>query len=337
MNNNIKKDNRIEIMRIIAIIFVVILHVTNRYLIKAININTIDNFFFIFVNSITRVSVPLFFMISGIVNISKHYDNNKYFSKIMRMIIILIIWTLIYYFLGNYKPINLFHSFFAYIKPHLWYMYALIGLYIVNPFITKMIKNLNESEKKLFIILWLLLSGIYYLFKVIMGLFGINTNVTHPIPIFSATYYLGYYVIGYLIYNNYKIITKYDNKLAIFIAITCVVVNTLLTYITSIYNNSYYQGFFGYSNILIMLPSIVLLIICLRYIEDKDYNIVKYICPYVFGIYLSHILVLEYLMKNIQISNVMLECIIYIVITFIISYVLTYLIKKIPYINKYIC
>lgn len=122
-----KKDNRIELMRIIAMVLVIVLHVSNRYLLKMTDVNTVDNFFLVFINCITRVSVPLFFMISGIVNISKNYDRKKYFSRIFRMIVILIVWTLVYYFTGNYKPINLLHSLFSFLRPHLWYMYALIG------------------------------------------------------------------------------------------------------------------------------------------------------------------------------------------------------------------
>lgn len=339
MNYIVKKDNRIEIMRILSIIFVIILHVTNRYLTKMIGINHIDNFFLIFINCITRVSVPIFFMISGIFNISKDYNKKKYLSKIIRMIIILIIWTFVYYFLDDYdyKIVDLYHSLFSFLKPHLWYMYALIGLYIANPFISKMVKNLNEEEKRLFVILWLSLSGVYYLIKVIMELFEIDTDITHPIPIFNATYYLGYYVMGYLIYNNYKKLNKYNNKLMIFIAVMCMLVNSLLTYFITKSNNSFFQGFLGYSNILIMIPSIILLIMFLRYVKDKNYRIIGLINPYIFGIYLSHVLVLEYVIEKIKISNVTLGCFAYTTITFIISYSLIFLIKKIPYINKYIC
>ena len=332
-----KKDNRIELMRIIAMVLVIVLHVSNRYLLKMTDVNTVDNFFLVFINCITRVSVPLFFMISGIVNISKNYDRKKYFSRIFRMIVILIVWTLVYYFTGNYKPINLLHSLFSFLRPHLWYMYALIGLCIATPFISKMVKNLTKEEEKLFIILWIIISGFYYLFKVIVGLFGVNTDITHPVPIFGAAYYLGYYIVGYIIYNNYEKITKNKQSLLIFIAVLCVVINTMLTYVISLKNNTYYQGFFGYSNLLIMIPSLVVLILCLTGFKDKDYKIVKYVCPYAFGIYLSHVLVLDYFIKAIKFSNVFVGCICLSIISFVISYILIFIIKKIPYINKYIC
>jgi len=331
------KDNRLEIVRIMAIFLVIILHVTNRYLIKISDISGIDSIILICINCITRISVPLFFMISGIVNITKNYDSKKYFLRITRMIIILIIWTLIYYFMGDYKLINLYHAFFSFLKPHLWYMYALIGLYIATPFISKMIKNLDENEEKLFVKLWFVFSGVYYLFKVIMGLLEVDTSISHPIPLFNATYYFGYYIVGYLIYNNYNKVAKYNNKSMFLIIALCIIINTILTVLVSFKNNIYYQGFFGYSNILIIIPSILFLTIFLKNIKDKEYKIISYICPYIFGIYLSHILILDKLMEFVKITNTFYGCIIYVLITFLISYILAFLIKKIPYISKYIC
>lgn len=331
------KDNRIEIIRIISILLVVLLHVTNRYLIKMTNLHNIASIILICVNCITRVAVPLFFAISGIVNIPKKYDKKKYWSRIIRMTIILIIWTLVYYFIGRYKQIDLYHAFFAYLKPHLWYMYAIIGLCISTPFISKMVQNLDEKEESLFIKLWLGFSGVYYLFKVIMGLLGVNTTVTHAIPLFNATYYLGYYIVGYLIYKNYKKYSKYDSSELSVVVMASFVINVMLTILVSFDQNKYFQGFFGYSNILIIIPSMLLLIIFLRHIKDKEYKIIKFICPYILGVYLSHILILDLLIKYLKISNPFIGCFVYVIFTFIISYGLAFLIKKIPYINKYIC
>ena len=62
-----KKDNRIELIRILAITLVVLLHITNRYLLKYSTLSGSTFIVLAFINSLTRVSVPLFFMISGIV------------------------------------------------------------------------------------------------------------------------------------------------------------------------------------------------------------------------------------------------------------------------------
>ena len=330
-----KKDNRIEIIRIVAMFLVIMLHVVNRFLFKCSDIHSINYYVLVFVNSITRISVPLFFMISGIVNIPKEFNKKKYVSRVVRMIVVLVVWTLVYYFADNYKLSNLLHAMFSFLKPHLWYMYALIGLYIATPFISKMVKNLDEYEENLFIKLWLILSGIYYLFKIILQNFGVDTNISHPVPLFSATYYLGYYIVGYLIYKNCN---KYKNYTLLYICgILCFIANTMLTVYASFKYNTYYQIFFGYSNILIILPSLIFLIIILNKVKDKDYKIVNSICPYTFGIYLSHVLILERLMKYFVISNIFIGFFVYTILTFSISYVLIYIIKKIPRINKYIC
>ena len=113
-----KKDNRIEVIRVVAMFLVILLHVVNRYLFKCSDFHSINYYALVFLNSITRISVPLFFMISGIVNIPKQFNKKKYVSRIIRMITVLIVWTLVYYFVGNYKVSNLLHSMYSFLKPH---------------------------------------------------------------------------------------------------------------------------------------------------------------------------------------------------------------------------
>lgn len=331
-----KKDNRIELIRILAITLVVLLHITNRYLLKYSTLSGSTFIVLTFINSLTRVSVPLFFMISGIVNIPKEYDKKKHIDKVFRMIIILIVWTLVYYFLDNDKVTDLIHSFFSYIRPHLWYMYALIGLYIVNPFISKMVLNFNEKEEKLFVNLWLGLCGFYYLIRMILMQYGYNTEITHPIPLINAAYYFGYYVSGYLIYKNYK---KFNKNMSIFfvISILCLTINALLTSFFSFRSGSYNQVFFGYSNILIMIPSIFVLLFHLNHYKDKEYKIINIICPYIFGMYLCHVKVLDGVIHCLKINNTCLSIFVTFILVYLISYTISFILKHIPYINKYLC
>ena len=339
MSLNVKRDNRLEIIRIIAILMVILSHIANRYLYSFSSVTSVSSIFLIFFNSILRISVPIFFMISGIVNIPKQFDKKKYFARVIRMIVILVLWTLIYYYLYDYKLVDLAQSMFSYFKNHLWYMYALIGLSIASPFISKMVLNFDEYEEKLFFFLWILFAGVYYLFKTLVaGQYNINTTVKHPIPIINAAYYLGYYVVGYLIYKNFdKIVLKINKLFLSIIALFSCLLNGTLTLYASMRKGSYFKEFYGYQNILIILPSIVFIIMCISLIKDKEYRCIKHICPYIFGIYLSHIIVLDQLFKYINISNIIIGCIVYTVLSFVISYIFVFIVKKIPYINKYIC
>ena len=42
----------------------------------------------------------------------------------------------------------------------LWFMYAIIGIYISLPFVKCMVDKMGKDEDKLFVILWLIFNGI---------------------------------------------------------------------------------------------------------------------------------------------------------------------------------
>ena len=89
----------------------------------------------------------------------------------------------------------------------LWFMYAIIGIYISLPFIKCMIDKMGKEEDKLFVILWLIFNGI---------LKGLNIANTYLIPIISGTYYLGYFIIGHMIIKNDDFIIFYSNNINMF-------------------------------------------------------------------------------------------------------------------------
>ena len=158
-----KRNNSFDILRVISIVLVIIIHITNIYLIQDKNLS--NNYFIsLFFNSFSRICVPLFFMISGALLIDEKFDMKKYFKRIMKFIFILIIWSLIYYYSNEeHEEFNkvLFNSLFnsRLTSRHLWFMYAIIGIYIALPFIQGMVKNMNRETEKLFIILWIIFCG----------------------------------------------------------------------------------------------------------------------------------------------------------------------------------
>ena len=96
-NNNIKeKDNRLEVLRVISIFLVILIHVSSRYLRLYPNINDIPYFYLLSINIISRVCVPLFFMISGACLLGRSFDKVKYRKRIIRLITIIMFWTIFY-------------------------------------------------------------------------------------------------------------------------------------------------------------------------------------------------------------------------------------------------
>ena len=153
---------------------------------------------------ICKTAVPIFLMITGSLLLHKSaQDYRKTVKRILRMLAVLIAWSYIYY-CYEYKGIptlkktwdmlvNIFTN-----KPAitaLWYLYALIGVYIMLPFISKMTLAFDDKDYLIFLGLWGLFNG---LIPEIDALFG-GKKITF-VSYFQYQLFIGwpgYCVLGY--------------------------------------------------------------------------------------------------------------------------------------------
>ena len=72
-----ERNYRLDLLRVIAMIMVIIIHIANYYCRAFDDIDKISYMGALIFNTISRISVPIFFMISGATLLSKEYDKNK--------------------------------------------------------------------------------------------------------------------------------------------------------------------------------------------------------------------------------------------------------------------
>ena len=341
-----KRDQTLDLLRVISMFLVIVIHVANCYCREMEFISNASYLFACLFDGIARVSVPIFFMISGALLIPRKHTKEKYINRIKKMIIILVIWTLVYliwqYMFLGIKPGNILALFFEPERAHLWFMYAIIALYIALPFISKMAKNLTKKEEDLFIVLWLFFSGFCYVFKVMIG-----ADISYPIPIISGTYYLGYFVTGHIIYKRYqkykeKEKLKEYNKVLLLTFVASNVIILIVTLVMSQITGTYYKKYFTYTNIFMVFSSLsafIYILINLRNIKGKASEIIDKVVPYSLGIYLIHGIFLDILKKIVDLNSIfsLIGIPIFSCILFIISYFAIKGLKQIPKIDKYVC
>jgi len=142
------------------------------------------------------MSVPLFFMISGFLLLGKVEPIKIFLKKRMKKIIIpLMVWSVIYIlwhaYYSNSSVINLKSFYSVLFTPasyHLWFLYALIGLYLYMPVLRIFVVNSNKTYIYYFIILWFLVSLIPY----IQGV----TDIKNEIDLRMMSGFIGYLVLG---------------------------------------------------------------------------------------------------------------------------------------------
>lgn len=327
-----KRDYRLDLLRVISMIMVVIIHIANYYCRAFNDIDKISYLGALIFNTISRISVPFFFMISGATLLNKKYDKRKNKDRIIKKIITLFVITIIYFIWDKYymnKDINFLSLLSKPERKLLWFMYAIIGIYISLPFVKCMVDEMGKEEDKLFVILWLIFNGIFK---------GLNIGNTYLIPIISGTYYLGYFIIGYMITKHYDYIKKKkNNNLLLITAIISFIIVVISTYFLSLNINKHFTYLLTYSNIIIMVASLSSYIYLYFNIKDKENKIISNLSNLSFGIYLFHGIILDYLMKLIPYKDIC-SCIgipiILIIIVFITSLIVS--IFKKTFISKYL-
>ena len=327
-----KRDYRLDLLRVISMIMVVIIHIANYYCRAFNDIDKISYLGALIFNTISRISVPFFFMISGATLLNKEYEKQKNKDRIIRKFITLFVITIIYFIWDKYymcKGTNIISLLSKPERKLLWFMYAIIGIYISLPFVKCMVDKMVKTEDKLFVILWLIFNGIFK---------GLNIGNTYLIPIISGTYYLGYFIIGYMIIKYYDYIKKNrNNKLLLITAIISFIIVVILTYYISINSGKHFTYLLTYSNILIMIASLSSFIYLFFNIKDKENKIISKLSNLSFGIYLFHGIILDYFMKLIPYKDICSYIgipVVLIFVTFITS-IIVGILKK-TYISKYI-
>ncbi|GAB6988191.1 acyltransferase [Paenibacillus pini] len=355
---HILKDKRvifIDILRILSIIAVIILHYTADLLTRTNDFNTtswwISNFF----NSISRFAVPVFFMISGsmILRVEVTSYRHFYVKKVLPLIISLVSWSFIYAIYKQYFILKsnmgifdfLLHFAYGLVSDrnyiHLWFLYAIIAIYITVPLISKLVKACSEKDLRYYLILWFMISVVYKLISDIV--FRITSEyISVPIaniPLFMG--YLGYFILGYYLYN-YSISMKAKN-LFYNLGMISLFVTPVATYFASLYNGTLDEMFYGNYSITTFFMAIGAFIFfkeketaLSEQINYKVKKIISSISKASFSIYLIHLLVEILVSRRLEIDANLLQTAFNLIFNVGIIFGISYITVKILNLNKYI-
>ena len=91
-----KREYAFDALRVIAMIMVVVIHVANVYTRSFSSISSSSYVVSLIFSTFSRVSVPIFFMISGALLLDRKFDTKKYLKRIKKFILLIIVWDLVY-------------------------------------------------------------------------------------------------------------------------------------------------------------------------------------------------------------------------------------------------
>lgn len=209
-SNKPARDFRIDLLRVLACYLVIQQHASEFFYIGPQNsVVTGDNTLRIgIITSIARISVPLFVMISGYLLLPMRTGISEFFKKrFSRILIPFIVWCILYalYFMVTrgdswgqaftnilHIPVN-----FGVEVGHLWYVYMLIGLYLLIPVLSPWVADCSRRVMQGYLLLWSLTTLLPYIHLVFPQVWG--ECFWNPTPAFY--YFSGF--AGYLILGCY--------------------------------------------------------------------------------------------------------------------------------------
>lgn len=172
------------------------------------------------INSHLRVAVPLFVMTSSYLLVPVTGDTTQFFRRrIERVAIPFLVWSLLYAIvpmwgsngeidiLGNLSTLTF--SFMPH-SGHLWFVYMLLGIYLIMPIISPWLEKVSARGERIFIALWFLSTAIPFLRAVAVSVRGGSPVIWGEASWneFHTLYYVSGF-IGYVVTAHY--IRKYVN------------------------------------------------------------------------------------------------------------------------------
>lgn len=335
----------IEVLRVISMLAVIIIHIVA----SDANINEltfINDTFYNLLHTLMNFCVPIFVMISGylLLNRNKSITIKQIFCKyILRMILILLTFGILYSLLEqifetrniNIKQIGtaILDVITGNLWDHMWYIYMLIFLYLITPILKIFVNNAKNNDIFYTIMLLFVVSSCLTLLERIFDIkFAISMSE------FSA--YIIYYLIGYYVSiistEKYK---KYISYIFAFMSLILIILSIVYSF-TKI---EMFTHLWGYTSPLIIIWSTCMFII----FKDKKWNISERLKRIIFsisnnsfGIYIIHPLFINIVYKVLKLTpskfGGVITVPIFLLLFTVLSYIATFILKKVKFVRKYI-
>ena len=267
----------IDILRIIALFDIILIHT-----LKSQNNFDILNFLFTFVS----IGINLFIMISGYLLLDKEENVLVFYKKRFFSIIpLFVIWNIVYIIYYKENPLYIIAGY-RYAAGHLWYIPMITGLYIITPWLRKILKYC-EKETRVVVLMWFIIN-ILNPALIFFKLPFLNLSV------FPITGFLGYYILGYYI-------KKYKDKINVNYYKILYIAGFIFTFAVSWYfmkiagkKNVF---FYDKNSVSVFFMSVSFFIIIIKadlgYIKGKAALAVKFFSKHSYYVYLAHLLFYE--------------------------------------------
>ena len=348
-----------ELLRIVACALVIFNHLEG-YRLYGIASGS-KQFFYMCLTMITRMNVPIFFMISGALLFDRDEELSSVLKKrVIKVVLLLVLFDFVKISVDNISAIihgeDYTYTLYDFIRCILnneidapyWYLYSYLGVLVTLPFFQRIAKKITKNEFLTLLVLHFISSSVFpivniFLTQIARPTLSLATDFQVPFAFEKPLFYtlVGYYIDKKL--DVYKLKSKHICGLS-FLCFTGIILSNLCTYIEAYINGVYSQNYvqlFDYVTSIVFFVFVKYIFVVVKPSLCED-NIGKNICflgSMTLGIYmLDPILKTVFYDKYITVAEPLLPTLLvslgWIIISMLLGTIITMVIKKIPGFKK---
>lgn len=156
-----KREVWLDFLRVTACFLVMVVHSTEPFYLGGdgtLVLTQTDAFWVSVFEGLARCCVPLFVMASSYLQFPLHYSTGEFFRRrAVRILVPMLVWTVLYALVWG-DPIDNFKGLllnFNYAAGHLWFVYMLVGLYLVMPLLSPWAQKVSRRELEVYLGIWI--------------------------------------------------------------------------------------------------------------------------------------------------------------------------------------
>lgn len=357
--NSVVTSNKrldIELMRIIAAFFVIFNHTgsTGYFVFSLIEPQSIRYWIYLFMSIFCKFSVPMFFMIAGALLLNRQNETIKeiWIHRVLHISLILVFWSFFYYMISvkqGVENFNICHFLSKFYDGNwnysFWYLYTYIVFLISLPLLRRFAQSLTDKEYIYMYLVYIFFEMIipstqYLLFQ---GRHDLNGNVS--IGWLASSVFI-FPLTGYFLSFRKKIWDKKQILILWMINIATIMLSSYLTYYRAKIMGVCDEGSSQVFHSTFVLINCVSVFVTCQYMNEHSQLLKKLEKPIVslggctFGIYLLHICIMSdsklndylwHVFKDTMHLPAMVYAFILCGVIFICGYIVTLILKQIPF------
>lgn len=342
-----------DLLRSFATLAVVILHLAGSNMANVAVTSSAWQVFNLY-DGLVRWCVPVFVMLSGMFLLDPKHDlplSKLFFHNCLHILLCLVFWGAVYALAGAWAAGNFSLSGFlsalgsalrGNTHYHLWFLYMILGLYLVTPALRAMVQGSDRGELLYFLLLCFLFAS---LLPTAFHLWPNATATLHSwydrLSVQVVTGYVGFYVAGY--YLRAYTISRISEALIYILGVMGAVVTVWGTRILSLRAGSLDDTFYGYfsPNVVCFAVAIVVLFRYVLGVSDERSRRQRLggVAKVSFGIYLVHDLFIM-LLRHFGLTTLSFSPVasvpVLAAVVFLCSFLVAWILGHIPFLGRWL-